>query len=164
MALSFACLADRPEALETIAGWYFNEWGYLRPGAGPERIAAKLEGSMHRDRLPLVVLAVDGRELFAAAELKYHEMDVYPEREHWLGGVYVAPGYRGLGIAARLIEHAVTRAIALGVEVLHLQTERRDGGLYTRLGWQPVEHVNYRGIDVLLMERRIAGCDPLPPR
>ena len=162
MAVKFVYLADRPEALATIAGWYFSEWGYLRPDTGPERIAARLGSSMHRDRLPLVVLAVDGREVIAAAELKYHEMDIYPDREHWLGGVYVAVPHRGRGVAAQLIGYAVAEAAALGVEVLHLQTEHRDGGLYTRLGWQAVEQVNYRGVDVLLMQRRIAATHAAP--
>lgn len=164
MAVNFVCLADRPDALETIANWYFDEWGHSRPGAAQEHIVTKLEGSMNRDRLPLVVLAVDGPEVIAAAELKYHEMSIYPEREHWLGGVYVASEHRGRGLAARLIEHAVAIAASLGVEVLNLQTQRRDGGLYSRLGWQPVEQVNYRGIDVLLMQRRIAQVVAAPSR
>jgi GNAT superfamily N-acetyltransferase len=163
MAVKFACLADRPEALDTIARWYFDEWGHLRPDAGPERIVAKLQGSMNRDRLPLILLAMDDQDVVAAVELKYHEMDIYPEREHWLGGVYVAAEHRGRGVAARLIGHAVAKAAALGVEILHLQTERRDGGIYARLGWLPVERVNYRGVDVLLMQRDIAPGDGLLP-
>ena len=35
---------------------------------------------------------------------------------------------------------------------LHLQTEQLDGGIYARLGWAPREQIEYRGIQVLVME------------
>jgi len=41
------------------------------------------------------------------------------------------------------------------VTVLYLQTVRLSGGLYARLGWEPCENVCYKGVDVLVMERRI---------
>lgn len=153
--MEFVYLADRPDALERVARWYFDEWGRLRPGTGIERIVAKLGVALNRDRLPLVLLAVDKGEVIAAAELKFREMDIYPEREHWLGGVYVVEDRRGTGIARALIEKAVGIAAELGVEELHLQTEHAGGGLYARLGWQPLEQVTYRGVNVQVMRRRI---------
>ncbi|WP_347232124.1 hypothetical protein [Pseudoalteromonas sp. R3] len=47
-------------------------------------------------------------------------------------------------------------AASFGVRELHLQTEQQDGGLYTRLGWQALERVNYRGVDVVVMYKRLA--------
>lgn len=49
----------------------------------------------------------------------------------------------------------VSIAVNLDVHNLYLQTERLNGGLYYRLGWKPVEQVNYRGLDVLVMENEI---------
>ena len=156
--MEFVCLADRPDAVDRVARWYFDEWARLRPGAGIERVVAKLEDSLNRDRLPLVVIAVDNGEVVAAAELKFREMDIYPEREHWLGGVYVAEEHRGTGMATALVERAARLAEELGVEVLYLQTERADGGLYARLGWQPLEQVTYRGVHVRVMRRRLRSA------
>ena len=42
-------------------------------------------------------------------------MDIYPELEHWLGGVYVAPDYRRRGIAKLIVEESKNVARKLGV-------------------------------------------------
>jgi len=154
-ALRFENLADRPAALPLLAEWYFSEWGYLNPATSTERIAAKLSESMNRDSIPLVMLAVMGDEVIGSAELKYREMTIYPEKEHWLGGVFVVPEHRGKDVAAHLIDAVVNTARSLGVELLHLQTERLDGGLYQTLGWQRTAQVNYRGLEVLVMQRML---------
>lgn len=154
-ALRFENLADRPDAVPLIAAWYFNQWGHLNPAVTPEKIAAKLFASMNRDAIPLVVLAVMDDEVIGSAQLKYREMTIYPEKEHWLGGVFVAPEHRGNGVAVRLIDAIVNSARALGVDVLHIQTERLDGGLYPKLGWRRSEQICYRGLDVLVMEREL---------
>ena len=158
-ALRFENLADRPGAVPLVAEWYFGEWGYLNPASTPEKVAAKLLASMNRDAIPLVVLAVMGDEVIGSAELKYREMTIYPEKEHWLGGVFVVPEHRGRGVAARLIDAVVNSARILGVDVLHIQTKRLDGGLYLKLGWQRTEQICYRGLDVLVMQREL--CPPV---
>ncbi len=82
-------------------------------------------------------------------------MDIYPEREHWLGGVYVTSEHRGKSIAQALVSAIIDKAKTLGVNSINLQTEDFTGGLYTRLGWQPVEQVTYHGIKVQVMERSL---------
>ena len=153
--IKFEFLADRPAAAAAIAQWYFDEWGHLRPGTTVGRVLGKLQGSLNRDRIPLILLAVAGDEIVGVAELKYREMDCFPEKEHWLGGVFVAAEYRGKGIAAKLIGKIVELAKPLGVRTLHLQTQRWDGGLYARLGWKPVQRLRYKGLDVLVMALEI---------
>ncbi len=153
--IRFLHLADRPDAIPLVADWYFEEWGYLNPAATPDRIAEKLSAALNRDCIPLVVLAVEGDAVIGAAELKYREMTVFPEREHWLGGVFVTSERRGYGVATRLIDSVVDTARTLGVRVLHLQTPQLDGGLYLKLGWQRGEQVRYNGLDVLVMAREI---------
>ncbi len=94
------------------------------------------------------------------AELKFREMDIYSEKEHWLGGVYVPVKHRGKGIASQLIRQALQVAHTLGVSTLFLQTEKLGGGLYANLGWVPVDRVNYRGLDVLVMEKTLDDKQP----
>lgn len=151
----FVYLADRPDAVSMIAQWYFDEWGHLRPGATIERVLDKVRASLNRDRIPLIVLAVNGGEIVGAAELKHREMAIFPEQEHWLGGVLVPPEHRGKSIAASLIGKIVEIAASLGIRVLYLQTQRLDGGLYAGLGWKPYRQVRYKGLDVLVMELEI---------
>jgi GNAT superfamily N-acetyltransferase len=158
--MKFVLLADYPQAAATVARWYHGQWGYLTPSESADTIAAKLERFMNRDRVPLLVLGVDGDAPVAAAELKFREMDIYPEKEHWIGGVFVVPGHRHRGLGARVVERVADIARLLGVQTLHLQTERLDGGLYARLGWSPLEQVNYKGLDVLVMARALGGRAP----
>jgi GNAT superfamily N-acetyltransferase len=103
-----------------------------------------------------MLLALDEERVVGAAHLKFREMEIYPEREHWLGGVYVEKAYRGRGIASELTADLVSIAGHLGVKVLHLQTERLDGGLYAHLGWSGHERVSNHGVEVLVMSREIA--------
>jgi GNAT superfamily N-acetyltransferase len=148
-------LGQRPEFLPQLAQWYFDEWGELTKAGSPQAMEQRLQDYLNTDSIPLIAIASSDDELMGAVQLKYREMTIYPEKEHWIGGVYVGKAYRGRGVAAAAIEHVTGLARGFGVKTLHLQTVRKDGGLYRRLGWQPVEEVNYRGIDVLVMQRDI---------
>ncbi|MGS0683188.1 GNAT family N-acetyltransferase [Shewanella sp. 125m-7] len=151
--MKFILLADNPSALPLIAKWYSDEWGYIGEGRNTKELELKLKDYLNHDKLPLIILAQDGNELMGAAQLRYHEMDIYPEREHWLGGVYVDAKYRGKGVAQALINAVIAKAKTLGVNSINLQTEELSGGLYASLGWQAVEQVIYHGIKVLVMEK-----------
>ncbi|WP_394211331.1 GNAT family N-acetyltransferase [Enterovibrio calviensis] len=145
--MTFIYLADRPEFLPLVAKWYFNEWGALS-NASLEDFTNKLSDYLNTDKIPLLVLAMDGDIAVGAAHLRFHEMSIYPDKEHWLGGVYVDIPYRGKHIASALVTMIEEIALTNGVQQLHLQTEQLDGGLYAKLGWQEIEQVESRGVDV----------------
>lgn len=155
MALRLELLADHPESVGTVTSWYWDQWGRHDAGMTRERIHAKVSGSLGRKTAPLIVLAMEGEEPIGAAEFKLHEMSIYPDFEHWLGGVYVRDDHRGRGVAARLVEEVLARARAAGADALHLQTEKHDGGLYARLGFESLERVRYKGHDVLVMRAQL---------
>ena len=108
---------------------------------------------LNKDKLPLSLVAYDGSQLTGGAQLKFREMSIYPEKEHWLGAVYVAPEFRGRGIAAKMIKRILELAVQHQVPCLYLQTEHLDGGLYARMGWVPEEQVHYEGVEVLVMKK-----------
>ena len=149
-------LANHTASIPVIAQWYFNEWGDLRPNNSPQLFAESLEDYLNTDKMPLMVVATEGNTTLGVAQLKYREMDIYPEKEHWLGGVYVGDQYRGNNIAEKIIDSILDHAGQFGVRTLYLQTKRLDGGLYKSLGWQPVEQVNYYGLDVLVMTYQLS--------
>lgn len=159
--MKFEFLADRPEAVNLVAGWYFGEWGRFSQNSSVERVAKKISQSMNKTTPPLLLLVTDRDAIVGAVELKYREMDIYPDKEHWLGGLFVKPEYRNLGLGEQLVEQVVRLAESFNIQQLYLQTERLDGGLYARLGWQALEQVCNKGIKVLVMERRIGA--PLAP-
>lgn len=146
-------LSEIPEAISQIAKWYSDEWGHIGEGRSTVELEQKLTDYLNNDKLPLIIIAQEKEKLIGAAQLRFHEMDIYPDREHWLGGVYVAPSSRGQGVAKALIEAIIDKAKELDVTSINLQTEDMSGGLYSKLGWKAVERVNYRGIDVLVMNK-----------
>lgn len=152
--MNFELLASFPEHTETVAEWLCNEWGDSKPRSR-DQLASALRARMSFGSLPMHLLALDGGKLVGFVALKLHEMDCYPEREHWLGSLYVPVAKRGYGIAGALIEEVVLRSRSHGVTLLSLQTERLDGGLYRRYGWEDVERTYSRGDEVLVMERKI---------
>jgi GNAT superfamily N-acetyltransferase len=113
---------------------------------------------MNREEIPFILVATIDNELVGAAQLKYREMaEIFPDKEHWLGGVYIAASHRGQGYGAQIVEQIVNMAPSYGVETLYLQTPALDGGLYARLGWVPCTQVTNRGVEVLVMEWQLSG-------
>lgn len=150
-------LVDLPDALPVVARWYYDEWGHKITNNSYERTCARIRGKLNRDKAPLHIVAVRDGAPLGVAQLKVREMDIYPDKGHWLGSLYVAPEVRGQGVAGKLVGTVMETARSFGIDRLYLQTERHDGGLYARLGWQALEQVRYRGLDVLIMERDLQG-------
>ena len=155
--MQFKYLADYQEEIPVIARWYFNEWGHRVEENSAEELNQKLHQYLNRDKIPCIRLAIDSdnKSIAGVAQLKFYEMDIYPERKHWLGGVFVPIKYRGRNIATDLVNNLSELAQSVGVSTLYLQTEKLDGGLYKRLGWKPLEQVEYKGAHVLVMEKSL---------
>jgi len=150
--LHFKLLIDEPHFIKTIAKWYVEEWRHLVNVESEKAECEKLKSYLNRSEFPLIVLAVECDQLLGCVQLKFREMTIYPEREHWLGGVYIYKPQRGKGLAKKLIWFAIEKARKLNVSTLYLQTEQLDGGLYAQIGWQPIDQVDYEGHEVLVMK------------
>ena len=131
--------------------------GYLYKDKTLAKEIEKLQSYLNKDKIPLILLAIDNDEILGVAQLKYHEMSIYPDKTHWLGGVYVSKKHRGKGIAEQIILEIIAKAKELNVRKLYFQTENLSGGLYRRMGWMPIEKVVYHGVNVLVMEKNIKG-------
>ncbi|MEL4893253.1 GNAT family N-acetyltransferase [Xanthomonas protegens] len=140
--------------LPQIAAWYHAAWG-REAGFTLDDELRQLQRAADAHGLPRRLAAFDGAQPIAVVQLKDREMDAFPQYPYWLGGMYVAEAYRGRGIAGRLLAHALADAANLGLDVLYLQTEQLDGGLYARHGWQPVQEADSHGSRVLLMVRPV---------
>jgi hypothetical protein len=155
MQISFGLLADYPHFIPEIAGWYFNQWGYEVPGNSLQKTVERIHAELNRGKIPLHLVAIDSSTLAGVAQLKIREMNIYPDKEFWLGGVFVNPLYRDRRLASALVQKSEEIAGSFMIETLYLQTEKLDGGLYSRLGWEPVEQVHYNGHEVLVMKKRL---------
>jgi GNAT superfamily N-acetyltransferase len=129
--------------------------GARHPGQSAEKCAAWLAPLVNRERAPLHLVAVDGPAVLGTATIKLREMAQFPEREHWLGGVFVAPDFRTRGVARALSRHALELGPSLGIAELYLQTDRLDGGLYRTVGFEALERVQNEGHEVLVMRKNL---------
>ncbi|WP_105168594.1 GNAT family N-acetyltransferase [Pseudoalteromonas sp. T1lg23B] len=148
-------LADKVELKPLVAKWYFEQWGDIIDNASIALFEQQLDEYLNRDCMPLIVVALEGEQMIGVAQLKYREMSIYPDREHWLGGVFVAPKWRGQAVATALVDSVEQVAKSFGIKELFLQTEALEGGLYRRVGWQSLERVTYCGVDVQVMSKRL---------
>lgn len=147
-------LSKYPDFLPVIADWYYGEWGYLNPNAKQADIVKSLQCYLQDDGLPQALVALDQETPIGVAEIKYRELSLYPQYEHWLGGVFVKQERRKKSVGFELVKQALTLARAHNVAELYLQTLRLDGGLYCKLGWQAVEEFQHKGYTKLLMVYR----------
>lgn len=145
--MQFIFLADKPDFKPQVAQWFLDQWGHLS-NATLERNETKLSEYLNREKIPLMILAMENNTVMGCAYLCFHEMSIYQDKEHWVGGVYVEPPYRGKMLASKMVLELERIAKQFGVEALHLQTEDLSGGLYAKLGFEELEQVNYRGVDV----------------
>ncbi len=148
----FIYLADRPELIPMLAGWFYEEWGRNNPDLTLEKIEGRLKQRLNRDRVPLVLVLMKGGSPIASASLKIREMETHPHYLHWLGSVYVTPDYREKGIGSQLVGHSILEARHLSVSDLYLYTRSRED-FYTRLGWVTIEKPRYHGRRVIIMKQ-----------
>ena len=137
-------LADQPELLPVLAGWFFEEWGQNNPKSSPAEIEHTLSRFLNRDRIPLTVVRLRDSKPIATASLKLREMETHPQYLHWLGGVFVHPHFREQGLGSQLVEYTTTLAERFKVHQLYLYTRSHEH-FYTRLGWQVIERPMYHG-------------------
>lgn len=154
--MEFQYLADRPDFVPQVIAWWHTTWAD-RMGPDIPALEKQLLESLHRERLPIHILAIqDGRPV-GTAVLKMQELaEFFPDRQFWLGSVFVDTEYRGGQIASAMTMKIVELAQARGLPHLYLQTVDLSGGLYARLGWQPVERFYFRGVETLLMCKTLA--------
>ena len=154
MNLEFEYLADRPELVELVIAWWGTVWQDRMGDVDEAR--AQLRASLGRDRLPVHILAMRDGEPIGTAALKLQELiELYPDRQFWLGSVYVKPEFRGAGVASELALRVIELARVMGLPHLHLQTIDTSGGLYYSLGWEPVERFISSDEDTLLMVKQL---------
>jgi len=154
LTVAIGYLADHAELLHVLAAWFYDEWGQGDPPFNLKDFEAQFRARLHRDKLPLALVALNDGVPVATASLKMQEMETHPQYLHWLGGVYTLPEFRGQGIGSQVVEAAAVEAKRLGVEELYLYT-RRNVDLYAKLGWMTIEQPLYLGKPVVIMRRRL---------
>jgi N-acetylglutamate synthase-like GNAT family acetyltransferase len=154
MQIEVKYLADHPELVRLLSTWFHDEWGKNNPSLTLENIERHVQERLHKDKIPLCLVAFAESKPVATTTLKIREMDIYPQFEHWLGNVYVLPEYRDQGVGSQIVESTVDNARLLGIKDLYLYTHDREH-FYQRLGWKTTEQVEYHGHTVFVMRRTL---------
>jgi GNAT superfamily N-acetyltransferase len=152
-------LANCPELIDELARLSWEEWQevYQQRQQTLEHSLKNYRERMNTDRLPLTLVAVRAglaancRELVGMVSLKFHDMDIRPDLDPWLGGLLVLPKWRNRGVSTTLMRRATEEARRLNVQRLYLWTHSAEG-LYHKLGWQVVERTNYFGKEAVVMQ------------
>ncbi|WP_333814467.1 GNAT family N-acetyltransferase [Tabrizicola sp.] len=136
-------LRDRPAWVPVLALWAYYEWSI------PMRRGWEATVDRYRptdDLLPVTFVAsLDGAPAGMASLRTTDSHDFLPGVSPWICNVYVAPGARGQGVAARLCESLIDAAHRMGFADLHLAAGMKSGSLYHRLGFTNVAEVEYFG-------------------
>ena len=151
MPVQFSYLADQPELVPQIIRWWHTVWTD-RMGSDFSSLEQQLADSLSKTEFPIHIIASVDDEPVAVAALKRQELEeLFPDKQHWLSSVYVDENWRGRQLGSRIAARAIELAREKGLPHLYLQTQNLSGGLYTKLGWQPIEQLSVRGDPTLLM-------------
>lgn len=154
-----ASLAAHLDKLDVLARLHHAEWSHVSRFTTVDQHADKLKSriSSGHDRIPATyILLIDG---VAAGSVSLLDRDdiggVRPDLSPWLASLYVEPRHRRLGYGSALVKHCIQQAAKCGCSTLYLYTDTHSK-FYERLGWQPIEYLTSRGLDVTVMALRIA--------
>ena len=144
-----AYLADHPEAIPTLARWFQEESPDYFAGWTPEEMEQHFQPWLHRDRLPLGLVAFEQGEVVGCIVLREKALDREPAHSPGLGGLHVGEQHRGRGIGSALVKAGMDAARALGYDTVYTGTGTA-AGILERLGWEPMESLVYHGHAVVL--------------
>jgi len=157
MQIQIVPLRQIRSAVSLVADWYYHEWGYKNPNATVSGIESRIASQLDSVNLPQPFVAVAGHDVIGAVELKIREIRELGDYEHWIGGVFVAEEHRGKGVGTEIVKSALAIAAKnFEIKIVYLQTERLDGGIYSRLGFTETTRVYSDGCERLVMAKDIA--------
>lgn len=139
-------LADHPEAIPVLKGWFEDAWAPYYGPEGPGDALADLRNSCRRDGMPIAIVALAGDEVVGTAALKAESVGTHPHLTPWLAALLVGEAYRGRGIAERLIAAVEDLAREQAWSCLYVGSGTGSGTpepALTRRGWEHLETVPY---------------------
>ncbi|MBP5978949.1 MAG: GNAT family N-acetyltransferase [Halomonas sp.] len=137
-----------------VTQWTFTAWGHLHPRKTLQNAIEETIFECGAGGVPSIFVAMQGDIPVGTASLTADDMSTRPELTPWLASVFVLPESRGRGIASALVQRVEAEAHKNGIRQFYLYTPVQQA-LYQRLGWLPVERLEYRGEVVALMSRQL---------
>jgi GNAT superfamily N-acetyltransferase len=91
-------------------------------------------------RIPFALVAEQDGRLCGNTLVIESDEPARPDLTPWIAAVWVDENMRKQGVAAALLQEAIKRSAALGVERLYLSSRPALRDFYTKLGWRPIDH------------------------
>ncbi|KJS20779.1 MAG: hypothetical protein VR72_13475 [Clostridiaceae bacterium BRH_c20a] len=127
-------LGDVPHLAPIVASWTFDEWGQTLGRTYSEQLSMFEERS-NIGKLPICFLALlDGCPVGTVSLVKDDNLEEFGVYTPWISALYVAPKYRGNGVAAKLLKEAGDTAKSLGFNKIYLHTPNAKE-YYLKYGW-----------------------------
>ncbi len=143
--MQISYLADHPHFIETLAPWVLEHWRPILQEETLEDRVDKFRAHLNRDVLPIALVAHSKSQVLGTAALRVCDLPGRKDITPWLGGVYVAPQFRGRGIGTALcnaVEQETKNTIKS--KTLYLFTLDRQAW-YRNLSWELLEPCLWRG-------------------
>jgi GNAT superfamily N-acetyltransferase len=145
--------ADQPDLVPVVAHWLWEEFS-RQSGRPLEHVHERIAASTAASGPPQTFVLLIDDEPVGTASLVGQDLDTRPDLTPWLAGVFVVPGARGRGHAARLIEAVEAAGRAAAIPSLWLYTHAAER-IYARAGWHTVEYFDHRSRICALMRREL---------
>jgi GNAT superfamily N-acetyltransferase len=160
-------LADRPDAVDIVARWHFDEWGTGHEKVGLEAVRRRLASWGTHGGIPCAFVVVADDEVCGSASLVDHDMSDPPQGVEslrpWLSGVYVKPECRKTGLGSALVKAVEEAADGLGHPKLYLYTAPITAEkFYAPMGWNEILAPIYEGKRVVIMQTVLGAHIPSP--
>lgn len=144
-------LREHPEHIVALSAWHHAEWSYLNPGKTLEDRINKMRDYLGDNKIPTMLIAIEGDDLLGSAALIESDMDTHPELTPWLANVYVREDKRGLGVGGKLVRAIMQLAKDYQLPRIYLFTPDQEA-FYAKMGWTRLSHENYHNAPVTIMQ------------
>ena len=148
-------LLQRPELIPSVARWIYAEWPHEFTAVTADAWMIGFAAELQPHGVPTTLIALAGEDLIGTVSLDPSDLPSRPALSPWLSSLYVAPAWRGQGVAGLLVHEIERVASALGWKELHLHTMLQQE-FFARRGWRPVERVTEWGCELTVMVKSLA--------
>jgi GNAT superfamily N-acetyltransferase len=142
-------LADIPEAIPTMAKWFYDEW-HTYDGRSIDQITAQLSENLNHHSIPITFVAHQSLEILGTVSLDISDLPKFDSYSPWLASLYVHQAYRSRGVASALVGHLKQFALTGGYTPLYLWTPGSTS-LYERFGWVEISRDTYQNKAITIM-------------
>lgn len=138
--LRITFLAEKPEAIQILVGWFFQEWPEYFEGKTVFEMGIGFSEACKTQELDIALLALlPGDQIAGTVTLSATAPEDYQGQQWpWITGLFVNPMFRGQGIGRALVASAIKQSSLLKFPAVYAGTLRA-AGLFEDLGFDHIE-------------------------